>query len=327
MNYNAIKLLVEGLETVRLRDEVRRAEVSILPSIGNFAWEFTVGGKNLLWFPYRSPAEFQAGPRFCGIPFLAPWANRLDRDAFYANGKKYLLNPNLGNLRRDGNGLPIHGLLAFSPHWSVTALEADDHSAYATSRLEFWRYPDLMAQFPFPHDIRMTYRLKNGALEVETVLENLGSDPMPVAIGYHPYFQLPGTPRDAWRAHLAAREHVVLSKELVPTGERRPLAFADPQPLAGRQLDDVFTGLIRDPDGKARFRVESAGSAITVSYGRLYTTAIAYAPAGGGFICFEPMAALTNAFNLAHEGLYKELQSIPPGGSWRESFWIEPSGF
>ena len=41
----------------------------------------------------------------------------------------------------------------------------------------------------------------------------------------------------------------------------------------------------------------------------------------------QPMAAVTNAFNLAHAGVYGELQSIPPGGQWRESFWIRPSGF
>ena len=45
------------------------------------------------------------------------------------------------------------------------------------------------------------------------------------------------------------------------------------------------------------------------------------------FICFEPMAGITNAMNLAQKGLYSELQSIPPGGTWQESFWIRPSGF
>ena len=35
----------------------------------------------------------------------------------------------------------------------------------------------------------------------------------------------------------------------------------------------------------------------------------------------------TDAMNLAQKGLYKELQSIPPGGSWEASFWVKPSGF
>jgi aldose 1-epimerase len=45
------------------------------------------------------------------------------------------------------------------------------------------------------------------------------------------------------------------------------------------------------------------------------------------FICFEPLAAIVNGLNLAHKGLYKDLQSIPPGGIWAESFWIKTSGF
>jgi aldose 1-epimerase len=51
------------------------------------------------------------------------------------------------------------------------------------------------------------------------------------------------------------------------------------------------------------------------------------APTGKGFIAFEPMAAITNALNLAHKGVYKELQSIAPGGSWEESFWIRVKGY
>jgi len=31
--------------------------------------------------------------------------------------------------------------------------------------------------------------------------------------------------------------------------------------------------------------------------------------------------------NAAHKGLYKELQTIPAGGAWEESFWVRPSGF
>jgi galactose mutarotase-like enzyme len=44
-------------------------------------------------------------------------------------------------------------------------------------------------------------------------------------------------------------------------------------------------------------------------------------------VAFEPMVAPTDALNLAQKGLYKELQSIAPGDTWQESFWIRPSGF
>jgi aldose 1-epimerase len=325
--YTAVRTQDDGIDVLRLADGGRRIEVSIVPSIGNMAYEMTVNGKNIFWLPAPSLAALKAKPSLAGNPFLAPFANRLDQDAFYANGKKYTLNPELGNVRRDGNKKPIHGFLAFSDLWEVREVRADGTSASVTSRLEYWKHPDLMAQFPFAHTIEMTYRLRDGALECETVLRNHSTEAMPVAVGYHPYFRLHDAPRDEWRVHLAARDHLVLSPLLIPTGERRPLSMADPVTLAGGQLDDVFGGLVRDEDGRARFWVQGRQQRLTVEYGPKYTIAVVYAPKGRDFICFEPMAAVTNAFNLAQAGIYKELQSVAPGGEWRESFWIRPSGF
>jgi aldose 1-epimerase len=184
-----------------------------------------------------------------------------------------------------------------------------------------------MAQFPFAHTVTMTYRLANGTLEVETAIENFATDPMPVAVGFHPYFHLDDAPRDDWKVHLAARDHMTLNPALIPTGEKKPVEYADPQPLKGIQLDDVFSNLIRGADGRAEFWVEGKAQRISVVYGPKFPVAVVYAPPRNEYVCFEPMAGLTNAFNLAHAGLYPDLQSIPPGGQWKESFWIRPSGF
>ena len=326
-HYSARTIAVDGIDVVELRDDARALEVYVAPPLGNLAYQIKAGGQDILWCPDGSPARLRESRAFCAIPFLAPWANRIDSEAYWANGRRYLLNPALGNLRRDRIGQPIHGLLNFSPWWKVVAAEGGERSAFLTSRLEFWSHADLMAQFPFAHNIDMTYRLADGALEVETVLENLGADPMPVAIGFHPYFQLHDAPRDEWRVHLAARQHVVLDERLIPTGARQPARYPDPQSLAGMQFDDVFTDLVRDADGRARFWFEGRKQRLTVAYGPNYTVAVVYAPPGRDYLCFEPMAAVTNAFNLAHEGAYSQLQSIAPGGTWRESFWIQPSGF
>jgi aldose 1-epimerase len=314
---------VDGIPVVHLSDSAHKTEVSIAVGVGNIAYEMKVNGKNILFFPFQTLGELKAKPTLCGVPFLAPWANRLDQPAFYANGKKYTLNPDLGNFRFDSNHLPIHGLLSFTTLWEVVEAKADAKSARVTSRLEFWKYPELMAQFPFAHSLEMTYRLADGQLEVTTVLHNLSTEPMPVSIGFHPYFQIHDAPRDTWQVHLAASQHVVLSKQLTPTGETKPMEYPDPMPLAGAQLDDVFTGL----PANAEFWVQGKQERITVRYGAKYPVAVAFAPKGRDFICFEPMAALTNGMNLAHEGKYKDLQSIAPGGEWRESFHIIPTGF
>jgi len=31
--------------------------------------------------------------------------------------------------------------------------------------------------------------------------------------------------------------------------------------------------------------------------------------------------------NLAHQGLYKDLQTVAPSATWQKSFWARPSGF
>ena len=70
-----------------LEDARHGIEVRVAPSIGNMAYRIEVRGRNILWFPYSSPAELREKPVLCGVPFLAPWANRMDGDAYWAGGK------------------------------------------------------------------------------------------------------------------------------------------------------------------------------------------------------------------------------------------------
>src|SRR6266446_10159994 len=183
-NYKAEQIVDHGVSIVRLSDTARGVEVSVAPGIGNRAYEMKVHGKNILYFPFADAGEFQKRPIMCGIPFLAPWADLLNEPGFWANGKYYKFNMELGNVR--GN-MPIHGLLVSSPLWKVTEVAADARSAHVTSRLEFWKYPDLMAQWPFAHEYEVTYSLSGGALEVKTTITNLSAESMPVVIGYHPF--------------------------------------------------------------------------------------------------------------------------------------------
>ncbi len=282
-----------------------------------------VRGEPILAPPPGTLLEWKTKTSQAGIPLLAPWANRIDGDAYWANGKKFVLNPDLGNLRRDPNGLPIHGLLLFAADWRVERLHADDKSAQATSRLNFWKHPGWMAQFPFAHTIEMTHRLANGTLEVSTTIENHSIEPLPLCIGFHPWYQLPDSSRDTWTVHLPVRRHYQLSTRLIPTGETKPVDLPDPLPLAGRQFDDVFGEVDHDDE----FWAECAGRRISVRFGPKFPVAVIYAPQNRDVVCFEPMTAITNAFNLAHIGSYNDLRSIPPGETWTESFWIRASGF
>lgn len=325
--YQARFEIVDGFHVAVLRDAATQAVVKVVPGIGNNSYEMTVRGQPVFWSPYRTLAEWKARPAHLGNPFLWPWANRIDGMAYWVRGRKYLLNEELGNVRPGPNRTPIHGLVTYSDLWKLVRHGTDARGAFVTSRLEFWRRPELMAQFPFAHTVEMTYRLSEGRLEVETVIENLSGEPMPVSLGFHPYFQITDAPRDEWTVTLAARRRHVLNEKLIPTGETAPLPYPKKLSLKGVVLDDVMDELERDADGWARFRVQGKRQSITVEHGESYGVAVVYAPAGRGFICFEPMTAITNAFNATHAGWYGAMPWIEPGGRWRGVFRIVPEGY
>ena len=244
-------------DVVRLEDTQNQVVVSILPSVGNQAFELKVKGHNVLRWTYASVADFQSRPGMAGIPFLAPWADILDEQAFYANGRRYAFDMQLGNVR---GARPGHGFLTTASQWQVVEMKADRGSAWVTSRLDVFREPMWMKQFPFAHRITMTYRLQDGVLEVHTSIENMSTEPMPVSVGFHPYLKLTDSTRDEWIISVPAKTHWLLAQTKVPTGETEPIErlFPNPQSAALKDynLDDVFTDLVRDGQGRAHARIE-----------------------------------------------------------------------
>jgi aldose 1-epimerase len=94
-----------------------------------------------------------------------------------------------------------------------------------------------------------------------------------------------------------------------------------------RDIDDVFSDLVRDEQGRAVMAMNGKSQRLEVLLGPKYRAVVVYAPSNRDFVCLEPEAGIINALNLAHRGLYKELQSLPSGNIWQESFWVRPSGF
>jgi aldose 1-epimerase len=324
---------------VRLEHAGSRTTVSISPAAGNVAFEMRIDGRNALWFPFDSIEEFKAvGHGRAGIPFLAPWANRLDEQGFYANGRRFAFDMTIGNVRGE---IPIHGLLMATDRWRVLDVNADESSAWVTSRLEFYREPLWMKQFPFAHTIDMTHRLQDGVLAITTTIENLSAEPMPLSIGFHPYFQLTGSDRSEWIVSVPARRRWRLAATKAPNGETEAVKDLFPDPSAVRvadyTLDDVYDDLVRGADGSAVTSVRGGEQRIDVEVGPNYRSMVVFAPPpalrsgmaarGGPFVCLEPMAGISNSMNLAHRGLYDDLQYIPPGGIWQESFRVRPRGF
>ena len=270
-----------------------------------------------------------------GVPLLWPYANRLEEQSFYANGKKYSFDPGMGNTGT--TPIAIHGFLTTADAWKVVEAKSDAKSAWIAMKLDFFRIPRYMKQFPFAHTLTMIYRVQDGALEVRTRIDSMTDEPMPVAIGFHPYFQLTDSPRDDWRLSVGAKTHWILDANKLPTGQTQPITAILPNPqnvlVKDVTLDDIFTDLERDAQGRATMSLIGKTQQLDVIVGAKFKTILVLSrdnnanrlPATArGTVAFEPMAAVSNALHLAQKGLYQELQSIEPGGSWEESFWIRP---
>jgi aldose 1-epimerase len=242
-----------------------------------------------------------------GIPLLHPWANRLAGPAYEAAGRKVTLDLASRLLHLDGNRLPMHGVGWALLGWEVCEAKPDRIAA----RLE-WNRTDLLAIFPFPHQLEMTVTLRPEALMLETVLVAGPEAPVPVSFGFHPYFGIPGLPRAQWRLCLPAMRRLASDGQGIPTGAEAPIGAFN-SPLGERDFDDGFALLEEQP----AFSLAGAGREITLRFLSGYRYAQVFAPKDKEYVAIEPMTAATNAL-VSGRGL----TLVRPGERFRAAFSI-----
>ncbi len=247
-----------------------------------------------------------------GIPLLAPWANRLGAMSFRVAGREVTLADSTPGLRPDEAGLPIHGLLGGSPEWELVGAEANATRARLSARLDFGARAELLDAFPFPHVLEQEVALGEDGLSIATTLVAGAEADVPVSFGYHPYLQMPDSPRQEWELTLPVRRRARLDERGIPTGESDPVRD-ESGPLGQRTFDDLFDQL----DEPARFAVAGGGRSLTVSFDQGYPFAQVYAPDESDFICFEPMTAPTNALVSGDR-----LTVVPASGAYGARFTV-----
>jgi galactose mutarotase-like enzyme len=289
-----------------LRSASGRLEATFIPRAGMLGWSLRRRGEELLGHPV-SLAEYVERGEPTAIALLHPWANRLGGPEYEIAGRRVRLDLGAPNVHTDRNGLPIHGLVAGSPHWEVL----DERRSLIAARLDSVASPELTAGFPFPHAIELTATLSDERLEIDTALTPTGDSPVPVAFGFHPYLRLPGLERERWWVELPVTSRMVLDERMLPTGESVPVDVA-PGPLGDRAFDDAFDGLADPPE----FVLAGAGLRLSLRFLEGYRFAQVYAPAGGDFISFEPMTAPIDPFRSPRTLLAE------PGSTYRARFDI-----
>lgn len=307
---------IEGVAALTLASEGEDGvEVAFAPGAGMVGCSLRHRGEELLGTRHGLATYAEQG-RTMGIPLLYPWANRLGERRFPVAGREIDLTVRGLRLSTDPSGLPIHGLLAGAPGWQVERHESDGEGGLLVAGFDLEAHPELLAAFPFPHQLRYEARLAGDELTIAVTVFARGRA-VPVSFGFHPYLQLPSVEREAWEVEIPVRQQLLLDRSMLPIGAQEPVAIA-PGPLADRTFDDAFAA----PPGGAPFVLAGGGHRIEVRLGAGYRFAQVFAPAEDAVIAFEPMTAPTNA--LIEGG--PDLPLVPPGDSFTASFSIAVGG-
>jgi aldose 1-epimerase len=280
------------MHIVTLRDSSSPVAAQFVPDAGMIGTSLTDSGVELLGQRRGLDAYLTAG-KTMGIPILYPWANRLADKTYTAENTTVTLTPGENGVRPDPNGLPIHGVLAAFPGWRVTAESGNE----LTAEVDFGADPRLLASFPYPHLLEVTVRLAERTLTLRTTVTATGDAAVPLCFGFHPYLQVPEAARSDWIIETPPLRHLTLDGRGLPTGETTPQPEAA-EPLGDKAFDDAYDQVA---DG-AVFAVSGGGRRIEVRFEQGYPAAQIFAPPGEDLVCFEPMAAPTDALRRGGYG-------------------------
>ena len=247
---------------------------------------------------------------------LMPWPNRI-RDGSYAFAGARMQLP----LSEVANHNAIHGLVRWA-RWTVRAHDSD------RVVMEHDLHPQ--PGYPFSLKLSIEYALTNDGLRVHATAQNPASVACPFGAGMHPYLTAGVVPIDDLVLEAPGRIHLRADERGIPVA-REPvdgttLDLRRPKAIGSAKLDDCFTNLERDPDGRAWVHLRDADGQRSASlwvdsaydYLMLFTGDTLSARARHG-VAVEPMTCAPDAFNSG-DGLI----ILEPGGAFAGAWGITP---
>lgn len=198
--------------------------------------------------------------RRSGIPILFPFANPLKNDIFLYNNQK----------------IGQHGFARDYP-WTVVSRDSSSvHLMLASNQLP----QSITDAYPFEFEIHQDISLNDyfgPSLTIQLSVINLGSVPMPIAPGLHPYFAMNNTPK-----HSVETEGI----EGFEAAE-----FGWGEPLSGSFYPWLSQGMITTHTYKAAINTSKGVFPYCVVWSQNETEV------DSDFVCFEPFSRPTDGIN------------------------------
>ena len=283
----------QDLDLVWIKDENSGTEVALLPGFGATLHSFCVqtadGSSFDVIDSYRDLAEVKAemGRSFKG-PKLSPFPCRIADGKYSFDNKEY----KLAHLFSDGTA--IHGLLFNKP---FTIREKTPGGGSGGLLLEY-TYKKEDEGYPFDYNCQVRYILHPGnLLEVVTTLTNIDQTVIPIADGWHPYFQLGGK-ADDWQLQFHSAAIVEFNAQLIPKGSLLQYnQFETARPLGDIFLDNCFS--LKPDIVTAACEIYNPANGLKVSFfpDAGYPYLQIYTPPGRTSIAIENLSGAPDCFN------------------------------
>lgn len=283
---------------------------SLVPGRGATLLELNFGGQNIL-DGYSSPEELEMMDWMKNV-ILYPFPNRLNGGRYVWDGK-----PQQFPINDLTTSNALHGFGCWLK-FSVVRILLTEVAAEITCRCED---KGENTGYPFPTTLEVTFGISdNHKFRVEFSVLNRASSPIPVGLGWHPYFKL--TP-DVGQTSLRMPdcEQIHIDERMLPNGRKSPFnSYKTPIPVGDAFLD---TGFRASPNASLwRVGIQGGGKKLTVlANPRVWPFLQMFTPPSRDSIAIEPMSCNIDAFNN-REGLIV----LPPGGTWKGGFFMEFSG-
>lgn len=290
---------------------------SVVPACGGILTELSLPrhkkGKTLNLLEAPNTYEAWKADNYFQSKWLLPFPNRLKGGRYQFEGKTYQFPINDTNCQN-----ALHG---FIYNDSMLVENIDCTISYGQIGLKYDYRGDL-AYYPFPFRLEIIYQLFFNELKCITIVKNTGTTPLPIGLGFHPYFQFPSKVDDV-HLQLPPCERIEVDERMIPTGKKLPCSnFLERKPIGGTSFDTCFQALpsngiansktynIHLYNPKSNCRLQYYQETV-FPYFQIFT------PDHRKSIAIEPMTCNVNAFKNG-EGLIV----LQPNEDWGGSFGL-----
>lgn len=259
-------------------------------------------GGSLLWLALDGVDLMRHAPQGADNPLamasfpLLPYANRIANGRFSVDGDDFQLPLNFGDHPHS-----IHGF-GWQSGWTAKSVTED--------AAELVQHHDGTAGWPWPYRAEQHVALTPSSLSMSLKLFNAGDRPMPLGIGFHPYFAADA----ATTLRFDARSLWLSSPDMLPQQEAPADTLGDwshPAPVRGDKLiDNIYGGW----NGSATV---ARGDGLRLTIGATGADWLhVYRPPQEDFFCLEPVSHMPDAINRGG------MDMVAPGDSRHISMTI-----